>query len=53
MPAAVGVLGEDGALAVSGDEDVVTHLTGGVGDPGDTTTVASVAVMQDHRFRLD
>ena len=53
VPAAVGVVGEDGAAAVPGDEDVVAHLTCGVGDPGAAAPVAAVRMMQDDGFRFD
>jgi hypothetical protein len=53
VPAAVGVVGEDCPAAVAGYEDVVAHLTRGVGDPSAAAPVAAVRMMQDNGLRLD
>ena len=53
VPAPVSIVSEYCPAAIAGYEDVVAHFGHRVSDPLDTTTITSVAVMQDNRLRLD
>ncbi len=53
MPAAGRVVGEDGAVAVSGDDDVVAHLALRVHAPRDAAVIAAARMVQHDHGRGD